>query len=96
MFEIGCGDQKALGLNTVDEEKQAVDDAAQLVVLSIVAARTRQSVELVEEEDAWLLTRELEDFTNICRRFPKIGRDQTIEFYDEERQPQFAGEDFGA
>ena len=57
----------------VDEQQQAVDDPAQLVVLAVVVARTREGVELVKEQDARLLAGELEYLADIAGRLTEIG-----------------------
>jgi len=36
LIEIGGSDKEALGLNTIDEDQQAVDGTAQLVVLTAI------------------------------------------------------------
>jgi len=64
-IEISSGYQETLGSDPINEDKQAVNNPAQLVVLAAVVTRARQSVELIEEENADLLPRKLEDFSDV-------------------------------
>ena len=96
LVQIGRSDQEAAGRDLLDENQETVNDAAQLIVLAGLVARTGERVELVEKQNAGLTAGKFEGLADVARRLAQVGRDQAVETYMEEGQAKLGCEDLSA
>lgn len=94
-FMVGGGDDEAGRVEVVEQLQKTVDHPLEFAMFAHVVAALADGVKFVKEEHPPPFRCVLEDFAQVGRGLPQIGRDDRIETGVEQRQPQLAGQHFG-